>query len=67
MRRRDVGLILMVIGVLCGLAFGLLNLSGSFNTRLGNLVLYAGIIALAIGLVIFITTSSGSEKKGNRR
>lgn len=58
MRWRDVGLILLVIGVLCGVTFTLLNLGGIVNTRFGELMMYGGIIALAIGLVLFGTTSS---------
>ena len=67
MKLRDVGLISMTCGVLCGIIFVLLNMSRSVNTQLSNLIMLIGIIALAVGLVLFVTTSSGSEKKGNKK
>jgi hypothetical protein len=60
MRRRGVGLILMAVGVLCGISFTVLNLCGVVNTRLGELMMYGGIITLAAGLVLFGTASSKS-------
>lgn len=58
MRRRDVAAILLTVGVLCGVISTLLNLNGIINTRLGNLMLYAGIVAIAAGLVILGTAGS---------
>lgn len=54
MRRRDVGRILMTAGVILGIIYMLINLSkASISTvRLGNLILYTGIVALASGLII---------------
>ena len=60
MKWRDVGLILLVVGVLCGITFTLLNLGGVINTRLGELMMYGGIITLAAGLILFGTASSKS-------
>ena len=58
MTRRDLGLILLVVGILCAIVFALLNLSGVPNKQLVNLVTYVGIIAVVAGLVIFVATSS---------
>jgi hypothetical protein len=61
MRRRDIGFILLVVGVLCGISFTVLNLCGVINTRLGELMMYGGIITLAAGLILFGTSSSKSQ------
>jgi hypothetical protein len=54
MRRRDAGWILIAAGVLCGVAYTLINLIGADQTvgRGGNLMLYAGIFLLIAGLVV---------------
>jgi hypothetical protein len=50
-----VGGILMAAGVFLGIIYMLINLSkASISTlRLGNLILYTAIVALASGLIIF--------------
>ncbi len=55
MRRRDFGRVLIVAGVFLGIIYTLINLSNAAisTTRLGNLILYTGIAALASGLIIF--------------
>jgi hypothetical protein len=58
MRWRSIGLILLVVGVLCGIIFTLLNLGRVRNTGLNNLLLYSGIITIVLGLVVFGATSS---------
>lgn len=54
MRRRDSGRILLVVGVLCGIAYTVINLSGEgmVVTRGGNLLLYAGIALIVAGLIV---------------
>ena len=66
MRRRDAGLILMAVGVLCGVLFTLLNLGGVTSTQINKLTLYTGIITIAIGLIMFVTTSSTIKKEEKR-
>ncbi|HYJ46846.1 MAG TPA: hypothetical protein VEV81_09555 [Pyrinomonadaceae bacterium] len=66
MGRRVAGLILMAVGVLCGILFTLLNLGGVNDTRIDKLMMYAGIITIALGLVVFATTSSPIKKEGKR-
>lgn len=63
MGRRAVSLLLLGAGVLCAIIFALLNLAGAVGTRLDTLMLYAGIIAIAAGLVVFATSSSTVGKK----
>ena len=55
MRRRDVGRILMAAGVFCGISYALINLSGpaSTATQVSNLLMYIGIVTIALGLIIF--------------
>jgi hypothetical protein len=66
-RRRDVGGILMAVGVLLGIIYTLLNLSYVATTmRLGNLILYAGIVALASGLIVFGAAGGRGSKKGSK-
>ncbi|HEX8138164.1 MAG TPA: hypothetical protein VF544_11285 [Pyrinomonadaceae bacterium] len=68
MRRRDVGGILMAVGVLLGIIYTLINLNGAASTvRLGNLILYAGIVALASGLIVFGAAGGSGSKKGSKR
>jgi hypothetical protein len=64
MRRRDKSIILLAAGVICGVVFTLLNLGGFVNERLSTLMMYAGIIAIAAGLVLF--GLSGSEDQRGR-
>ena len=66
MGRRVAGLILMAVGVLCGILFTLLNLGGVNDTRIDKLMMYAGIITIALGLVVFATTSSPIKKEEKR-
>ena len=63
MRRRDKGIILLVAGVLCGVVYTLLNLGGVNSTRLGTVTLYAGIIAIAAGLVLFGLSGSRDPRE----
>ena len=65
MRRRDVGGILMAAGVLLGIIYTLINLSSAAisTMRLGTLILYTGIVALASGLIIFGTAGGRKNKK----
>jgi xanthosine utilization system XapX-like protein len=55
MGRRDVGRILMVAGILCGISYTLINLSGTADTttQVSNLLMYIGIVTIAVGLIIF--------------
>jgi xanthosine utilization system XapX-like protein len=55
MSSRDAGRILMTVGVLCGLSFTLINLSGPATTAtaLSNLLMYIGIVTIAVGLIVF--------------
>lgn len=68
MRRRDFGSILMVVGVLLGIIYTLVNLSNAAAStmRLGNLLLYAAIVALASGLIIFGAAGGRATKKGSK-
>jgi xanthosine utilization system XapX-like protein len=65
MRRRDIGRILMAAGVFLGIIYTLMNLSSAAgSTRLGNLILFTGIVALASGLIIFgAAGGSGSKRR----
>jgi len=68
MRRRDIGAILMATGVLLGIIYTLINLNGAASTmRLGNLILYAGIVALASGLILFGAAGGRGSRKGSKR
>jgi sugar phosphate permease len=58
MNWRSIGLILLVAGVLCGILVLLLNFGGVSNTGWNNLLMYSGIIAIVVGLVVFGATSS---------
>ncbi len=55
MRRRDAGLILLTVGVLCGVIYILIKLSGNAaaSTQTINLLLYTGIVAIIAGLIVF--------------
>jgi xanthosine utilization system XapX-like protein len=55
MRRRDLGRILMVMGVLCGISYALINLSGpaTVAAQASNLLMYIGIVTIAVGLITF--------------
>lgn len=54
MRRRDAGLILLTVGVLCGVIYILIKLSGNTtSTQTGNLFMYTGIVAIIAGLIVF--------------
>jgi uncharacterized membrane protein YidH (DUF202 family) len=54
MRRKSLGRILLVVGVLCGIAYTIINLMGEAMTmtRGGNLLLYAGIGLIVVGLIV---------------
>ena len=69
MRRRDMGRILMIAGVLLGVIYTLLNLSNAAASvmRFGNLILYTGIVALASGLIIFGAAGGRGSKKGSKK
>jgi hypothetical protein len=61
MRRRDAGLILLVIGVVCGIVYILLKLAGaSGSAQMSNLLMYTGIVALIAGLIVFGTSRAKS-------
>jgi hypothetical protein len=55
MRRKDIGSILMAVGILCGILFTLINLSGfaSTETRGNSLLMYVAIIAILAGLTFY--------------
>jgi hypothetical protein len=53
MRRRDAGLILLTVGVLCGVIYILIKLSGNASTQTVNLLMYTGIVAIIAGLIVF--------------
>jgi predicted PurR-regulated permease PerM len=58
MRPRDAGRILMVVGVLCGISYTIINLNGAATiaTQVSNLLMYIGIVTIAVGLIIFSTS-----------
>jgi uncharacterized membrane protein HdeD (DUF308 family) len=58
MRRREIGRILMAVGALCGISFTLINLSepATTATQVSNLLMYIGIITIAVGLIVFGTS-----------
>ena len=60
MRLRDAGLILLSAGVLCGIIYILLKLAGdsSASIQTTNLVMYSGIIAIIVGLIVFCTSKA---------
>lgn len=62
MRRKDIGRILMVVGVMCGISFALINLNepATLATQVSKFLMYAGIITSAVGLIVF----SASRVKG---
>lgn len=68
MRRRDVGRILMAAGVFFGIIYTLINLSeaSSSTNRLGNLILYTGIVALASGLILLAIAGEETIRKAAR-
>lgn len=45
----------MAVGVLCGISYTLINLNGpaSTATQVSNLLMYTGIVTIAVGLIIF--------------
>jgi xanthosine utilization system XapX-like protein len=45
----------MAAGVFCGISYALINLSGpaSTATQVSNLLMYIGIVTIALGLIIF--------------
>lgn len=54
MRRRDAGLILLTAGVLCGITYILIKLSGNAtSTQTSNLFMYTGIVTIIAGLIVF--------------
>jgi hypothetical protein len=67
-RRRDIGRILMAAGVFLGIIYTLINLSEASiaTTRLGTLILYTGIVALASGLIILGIAGGRGNKKDNQ-
>jgi xanthosine utilization system XapX-like protein len=68
-RRRDLGRILMVAGVLLGVIYTLMHLSNAAvpGMRFGNLILYTGIVALASGLILFGAAGGRGSKKGGKK
>jgi len=62
MRRRDAGLILLAVGVLCGITYILVKLGGASATsaQTSNLVMYTGIVAIIAGSIIFGTSKAKS-------
>ena len=48
----------MVVGALCGISFTLINLSepATTATQVSNLLMYIGIITIAVGLIVFGTS-----------
>jgi hypothetical protein len=51
MRRRDVGSILLAIGVLCGIIYTLINLTGNTAGLTSTILMYTSVFALVAGLV----------------
>jgi sugar phosphate permease len=62
MRRRDAGLILLAVGVLCGIIYILIKLGAATTTatQVGTLLMYAGIVAIIAGLIVFATSKAES-------
>jgi hypothetical protein len=62
MRRRDTGLILLSVGVLCGIIYILLKVGGdsSVSMQTTNLLMYSGIITIIAGLIVFGTSKAKS-------
>jgi hypothetical protein len=58
----------MAAGVFFGIIYTLINLSQTSisTTRLGNLILYTGIVALASGLIILGIAGGSGSKKGSK-
>jgi uncharacterized protein YjeT (DUF2065 family) len=55
MRRRDAGIILLALGVVCGIIYILIKLNGdaAASTQTDNLFMYTGIVAIIAGLIVF--------------
>ena len=60
--RRTAGEILMSTGIVCGVAYVLVNLSAlpPSLTRFSGMLLYASIVALSSGLLFYLLARSGN-------
>jgi hypothetical protein len=58
----------MAAGVFFGIIYTLINLINTSisTTRLGTLILYTGIVALASGLIILSIAGGRESKKGSK-
>lgn len=58
--RRNVGTLLMSIGVVCFIIYGLMALNGAVSAynRIGRILLFAGIVALIAGVIRYMTAVS---------
>lgn len=63
-RRRVVGELLMSTGIVCGMAYILVNLSTlpPSLTRFSGMLLYISIVALASGLLFYLMARSGGAQ-----
>lgn len=60
-KRRNVGEILMSLGIGCGIAYVLINLYTFHSTlmRFGGMLFYISIVALLSGLVFYLLARTG--------
>jgi xanthosine utilization system XapX-like protein len=62
MGRKEAGLILLSVGVLCGIIYILIKLGAATSTAtaVSGLLMYTGIVALIAGLIVFATSKAKS-------
>jgi hypothetical protein len=62
MGRKEAGLILLSVGVLCGIIYILIKLGAATTTAtaVSGLLMYTGIVALIAGLILFATSKAKS-------
>lgn len=62
MGRKEAGLILLSVGVLCGIIYILIKLGAATTTAtaVSGLLMYTGIVALIAGLIVFATSKAKS-------
>jgi xanthosine utilization system XapX-like protein len=62
MERKDAGLILLSVGVLCGIIYILIKLGAATTTAtaVSGLLMYTGIVAIIAGLIVFAMSKAKS-------
>jgi hypothetical protein len=58
----------MVVGILCGISFALINLNGpaAIGAQVSKLLMYTGIVTIGVGLIVFGASRAISQRGRTR-